>query len=334
VKGPFGFGAPKHQRFAMPFSYDARPSFWQEVRSNSHLVIAAVGTAALLGVAGTALWLAMPAGDRQAFAQVEQPGPVAAPATEAKPAEVTATVQPALAAVEPVAPAKPGPKPDAALPQVADTVVDLATLPANDPRWSGSTHKQARTPAESAAQAQKEATLAAAPPPADAGKPPLPTPEQAAAVAAYQPTQAEAGNEAATAHPNPDEAETAAIPAAKPAAPAEDQGATENGRILRAVTMRSGPKKGAAAIGTIPAKAAVQVVSCKSWCQVVYKGKRGWIYKSFLDSGAKRGSGARDPVQTKSIDAKPSAPAKPAEAEETVPPDPLDARRASGFGHT
>ena len=77
MKGPLGFGAPKHQRYSMQFGYDARPSFWQEVKSNSHLVIAAVGTAALLGVAGTALWLAMPAGDRQAFAQTEQPAPVA-----------------------------------------------------------------------------------------------------------------------------------------------------------------------------------------------------------------------------------------------------------------
>ena len=70
----------------MQFSYDARPSFWQEVRSNSHLVIAAVGTAALLGVAGTALWLAMPAGDRQDFAQAEEPAPVSEPVAKADPA--------------------------------------------------------------------------------------------------------------------------------------------------------------------------------------------------------------------------------------------------------
>ena len=46
--------------------------------------------------------------------------------------------------------------------------------------------------------------------------------------------------------------------------------------------MRAGPKKGAAAIATVPAKTAVQVVSCEKWCQIVYNGKRGWIYKSFL----------------------------------------------------
>ena len=65
---PFSFGAPERRRFAMQFGYDMRPSFWQGVRTNSHLVIAAVGTAALLGVAGIALWLAFPANDRQASA--------------------------------------------------------------------------------------------------------------------------------------------------------------------------------------------------------------------------------------------------------------------------
>ncbi|TIN12868.1 MAG: SH3 domain-containing protein, partial [Mesorhizobium sp.] len=44
--------------------------------------------------------------------------------------------------------------------------------------------------------------------------------------------------------------------------------AAGTGRILRAVTMRSGPKKNAAAIATVPAKTSVQVMSCKKWCQI------------------------------------------------------------------
>ncbi|HMM63738.1 MAG TPA: SH3 domain-containing protein, partial [Mesorhizobium sp.] len=55
------------------------------------------------------------------------------------------------------------------------------------------------------------------------------------------------------------------------------------GHIRRAVTLRAGPKKGAAPIGTLQAKTAVQVISCSKWCQVVYKGKTGWIYKTYLD---------------------------------------------------
>jgi len=58
------------------------------------------------------------------------------------------------------------------------------------------------------------------------------------------------------------------------------------GRILRPVTMRAGPKKNAAAIGTVPARTSVQVVSCKQWCEIVYNGKHGWVYKSYVKTGA------------------------------------------------
>ena len=94
----------------------------------------------------------------------------------------------------------------------------------------------------------------------------------------------------------PDGAQTAAIPTPKPDLPAADESAVEpkpqkasaasTGRILSAVTMRAGPKKNAAAIVTVPAKASVQVVSCSKWCQIVYNGKRGWIYKSYIKTGA------------------------------------------------
>ena len=89
-----------------------------------------------------------------------------------------------------------------------------------------------------------------------------------------------------------DSAQTAAIPAPKPQAPAADdqakadsQSATATGRILQAVTMRTGPKQKAAAMITVPAKTSVQVIGCKKWCEIVYNGKRGWIYKSFIKTG-------------------------------------------------
>ena len=96
-----------------------------------------------------------------------------------------------------------------------------------------------------------------------------------------------------------DGAQTAAIPEAKPQVPdaeptatdnakpkPQKAGAAANGRILRTVTMRSGPKKGAAAIGTIPARSSVQVMNCRQWCEVVYNGKHGWVYKSYVKTGA------------------------------------------------
>ena len=102
-----------------------------------------------------------------------------------------------------------------------------------------------------------------------------------------------------TAEDNMDGAQTAAIPAAKPQAPDDQSAATEdqakptpekasaaaNGRILRAVTMRAGPKQKAAAMLTVPAKTSVQVISCKKWCEIVYNGKHGWVYNTYVKKG-------------------------------------------------
>jgi uncharacterized protein YraI len=46
--------------------------------------------------------------------------------------------------------------------------------------------------------------------------------------------------------------------------------------------MRAGPGKEAAAMATVPAETVVQVVACNQWCEIVYNGKRGWIYHNFL----------------------------------------------------
>jgi len=55
-------------------------------------------------------------------------------------------------------------------------------------------------------------------------------------------------------------------------------------RVKSAVSMRSGPDRGAEVVGTVPADGPVQVVQCDGWCEVVYNGRRGFIYKTFLDS--------------------------------------------------
>lgn len=289
VREPFSFGAPERRRFAMQFGYDMRPSFWQEVRSNSHLVIAAVGTAALLGVAGVALWLALPTNERQAAAaSTEQSIPTIPVKTTKIPPSGTTTV--AATAVSQVERKSAKVTPTLAVAQVA-----IPALAANDPRWTGSEAKPvpaSASPGQETAQAEQAqdkpaAAAAFAQPAADTD-----ATDELAKVAAP-----------AAARTNPDGAQTAAIPDVQPQVPdqqpaaAEDDGgkpkakshkvaAAGTGRILRAVTMRSGPKKGAAAIGTVPARTSVQVVSCKQWCQIVYNGKTGWIYKSYIKPGA------------------------------------------------
>jgi hypothetical protein len=283
VNQPFSFGAPERRRFAMQFGYEMRPSFWQGVRSNSHLVIAAIGTAALLGVAGIALWLALPANDRQAVASTEQSVPTfPVKTTKIAPAAAVATVT-ALAAP------KAAPKGDAVTPTAAAGAAAIPSLAASDPRWTApqSNDDAAAKPSDQAANEQ-----------------PAAKPSEAAAYeepAAQNDATTQLSKVAAPAAKDPDGAETAAIPTPKPqlpdaqtatgdaqakTKPQKVAAATGTGRILRPVTMRTGPKKNAAVMGTVPAKASVQVVSCKQWCQIVYNGKRGWIYKSYIKTGA------------------------------------------------
>ncbi|CAH2402805.1 SH3 domain-containing protein [Mesorhizobium escarrei] len=273
MREPFSFGAPERRRFAMQFGYDMQPRFWRQIRSNLHLVIAAFGTAALLGMAAVALWLALPASERQAVASPEQ-------IVSSIPVKTT-RIMPAAASR--VAAAQPGAsKADAISPAVVAAKAEIAALAPNDPRWTGSGPKTAS--GQVAGQAEKADRPSAAAAFAD----PAAKTKVAALIA-----KVAAPTKTAT-----DAAPTAAIPTPKPLpaatqtdgtqakVEAKQASAADTGRILRGVTMRTGPKNSAAAIVTIPAKTSVQVMGCKKWCQIVYNGKRGWIYKSFVKTGA------------------------------------------------
>lgn len=63
-------------------------------------------------------------------------------------------------------------------------------------------------------------------------------------------------------------------------------------QITKGVNMRSRPKSGSAVLTTVPKGAAVQVVSCKAWCEIVYKGRRGYVYKDFVGGGGRVSSAA------------------------------------------
>ena len=271
MREPFSFGAPERRRFAMQFGYDMRPTFWQGVRSNSHLVIAALGTAALLGVAAVALWLALPANGRQAIASPEQAGS----SVPIKTAEIVPAAASTVAAVQQAAD-----KTDVVSTAAIAAEAEIPALAPNDPRWTPKT-KSGRVAGRAEQAADKPSMAAFADP------------------AAKNKAEALFAKVAAPGKTATDDAQTAAIPSPKPQLPAatqddgsqvkgevKDEYAADTGRILRAVTMRTGPKKNAAAIVTIPAKTSVQVMNCKKWCQIVYNGKRGWIYKSFIKTGS------------------------------------------------
>ncbi|QPC95354.1 SH3 domain-containing protein [Mesorhizobium sp. INR15] len=268
----------------MQFGYDTRPTFWQEVRSNSHLVIAAIGTAALLSVAAVALWLALPSNDRQALASPEQ----TVPTVPVKTTKITS----ATTSVAAVAAPQAARKSDKVAPTMAAAKASVNVLAANDPRW---TKPQAETAAPASDQAANQTDQTADKPAAAFAKPAAETDADTELAKVAKPDKGATGGSA-------DGAQTAAIPAIQPEVPAQQpaaatddnppkaksrkMAAASTGRILRAVTMRSGPKKGAAAIGTVPARTSVQVMNCKKWCEIVYNGKHGWIYKSYIKPGA------------------------------------------------
>ncbi|RWO38087.1 MAG: SH3 domain-containing protein [Mesorhizobium sp.] len=279
VREPFSFGAPERRRFAMQFGYDMQPRFWRQIRSNLHLVIAAFGTAALLGVAAMALWLALPATERQAVASPEQ-------IVSSIPVKTTRIVPAAAAAAAQQAASKT----DAISSAVVAAKAEIAALAPNDPRWTGSgpktTSGQTGGGQTAGGQTAGQAEKADKPSTAAAFADPAAKTKVAALIAKV----------AAPAKAATDGAPTAAISTPKPLpaatqkdgtqAKVEAKQASAAGRILRGVTMRTGPKNSAAAIVTIPAKTSVQVMGCKKWCQIVYNGKRGWIYKSFVKTGA------------------------------------------------
>jgi SH3-like domain-containing protein len=92
----------------------------------------------------------------------------------------------------------------------------------------------------------------------------------------------------------PDETATAAIatvplptsapfpePRDKEAVEAEEAAGRE-ARVTKYVNLRSGPTDESKVVAVVPAKASVSVLDCKAWCEVVFDGKKGWIYKRFI----------------------------------------------------
>jgi hypothetical protein len=64
--------------------------------------------------------------------------------------------------------------------------------------------------------------------------------------------------------------------------------------INRGANMRSRPESGSSVLTVVPKAAGVKLVECKVWCEVLYKGRRGYVFKDFAFGKA------RPPVKTKS----------------------------------
>lgn len=90
----------------------------------------------------------------------------------------------------------------------------------------------------------------------------------------------------------------AAEPAPEPAR-VESSGAAPTGtaRIVKGVNMRSAGRKGSRVIGTVPSGATVQLVSCDIWCEVIHDGRRGFVYKDFIEREAAKPVAAAQPAK-------------------------------------
>jgi Bacterial SH3 domain len=63
---------------------------------------------------------------------------------------------------------------------------------------------------------------------------------------------------------------------------ADDPPATRIARVVSDVSMRAGPSKGQTVLATISRGSSVEVINCREWCEVIFAGQRGWIYRSFI----------------------------------------------------
>jgi hypothetical protein len=67
---------------------------------------------------------------------------------------------------------------------------------------------------------------------------------------------------------------------------AGDPVATRVARTISDVRMRAGPSNGQAVVAAIPGGSALEVIKCRAWCEVVFAGQRGWVYKGFIGTEA------------------------------------------------
>jgi uncharacterized protein YraI len=185
----------------------------------------------------------------------------------------------ASTAVEPVAAATaPNPEPEPAAPRASDGPVVASVdafdeLEEQDPRW-----------AINEADAGRSEFLTAIPPAASSGKSGSST--DGTETAAIESEQIKPKRASAAAGDDTSAAQTAVA------------GATRSVQVNKGVNMRSRGRSGSSVIMTIPRSATVQVVGCKAWCEVIYKGRRGFIYKSFVGGGGSKRSASRSKQPT------------------------------------
>lgn len=107
-----------------------------------------------------------------------------------------------------------------------------------------------------------------------------------------------------------------AVPAPEMPIATEQPAPRRTVRVNDDVNLRARGVSGSRVLRTIPGNASVGLVGCKDWCEVVYEGTRGFIYKSFI--GGRRAPAERV-AATAPEQAVPVATAAPAAAPKAQP---------------
>jgi hypothetical protein len=185
-------------------------------------------------------------------------------------------------------------EPEASALVAPETLDQTATasvgLPDASPRWGDSTNvaeEKAEVLAGETVTAALSSGATRTPPGPDAAAEAAPqpaSPDAQAAVPAPEKNATPAHAEPAVAKPKPEDASkpdaatTAAIVKAEPVSAAT----ARPGRVNKHVNLRSGPNDESKVLRVVPAKASLSIINCESWCEVVYEGTRGYVYKSFV----------------------------------------------------
>lgn len=241
---PFKLGAASQPRPATMFTKTATAS-WCEHAPNRGLVFGVLAMTALMSATAVTALFVLPHMGKHS---VDSTQAEAQPSTEPAKDKITTIT------------AEPSGRKDRLMPSGSAILVSEAhaeeateTPLAADPRWSEVVAANAHKPLEAI--------------------PAIPGAEKVIAKGPIEP-EVMALAEADT---KTDPAATAAIKAVDSQTKADD---ARQATIKRSVNLRTKPN--GAVVAVIPAKTAVELVSCTSWCEVIFNGKRGFVSKSYI----------------------------------------------------
>lgn len=262
----------------------------------SYLTLALAFAAVAVGSAGaTLLAMSMMSADMPELAN----GVADVAIVEAKPIELVSDVaaveqkdvETQAAASQPISAAQPSAAEQLAVaqPQISEVAqeADVAALKSSDPRWA-----QFEKPAPPLEELRSDAQADEASAFGSAAQP-------AGALAAVKNAIQEPEEETAT-----DAQKTAAITPPPRALEAESSAEAPRRQVVlnTAANVRSRASKSGKVLGSVPAGVKVTSYGCRSsWCEVSYKGLRGWVYSGFVaGNGGKSGSSGQksNPAQT------------------------------------